>query len=109
MWSEKIDLETWPGYSIAGTEIDILCRHKNKYLTVDLIGFPGPWLNFFELDTNKLMKRAGVDILPISYGLWVTDKDACIAKISANLDLPISKFWAKRKIQNQIFYCILCS
>lgn len=49
----KIDLETWPGYSIPGTEIDILCRHENKYLAVNLIGFPGPWANFFEQDTNE--------------------------------------------------------
>jgi len=38
------------------------------------------------------MKRADVDVLPTSYGFWVIDKVACIAKISTNVELQISKF-----------------
>ena len=81
----KLDIETWPGYTIAGTEVDILCRHNNQYLAIDLIGFPGPWADFFELNTYKLFKRAGVEVLPISYGLWVVDKETCIAKVAKKL------------------------
>jgi len=76
-----LNVETWPGYAIAGTDVDILCRANGKYLAIDLIGFPGPWADFFELTTYKLFKRAGVEVLPISYGLWVIDKPACLAKI----------------------------
>jgi hypothetical protein len=81
----KLDIETWPGYTIAGTEVDILCRHNNQYLAIDLIGFPGPWADYFELNTYKLFKRAGVEVLPISYGLWVVDKETCIAKVAKKL------------------------
>jgi hypothetical protein len=77
--SYKID--TWSGYSIAGVNIDILCRYKGQYLAIDLIGYPGPWADFFEFNTYKLFKRAGVDVLPISYGLWVVDKNACLQEI----------------------------
>lgn len=56
-------------------------------MAIDLIGFPGPWADFFELNTYKLFKRAGVEVLPISYGLWVVDKQACIAKVVKKLGL----------------------
>jgi len=82
---DKLAIETWPGYTIVGTEVDILCRYNDQYLAIDLIGFPGPWADFFELNTYKLFQRAGVEILPISYGLWVVDKEACIAKIANKL------------------------
>ena len=85
---QEQQIETWPGYAIVGTEIDILCRYANKYLAIDLIGFPGPWANFFELTTYRLFERAGVEILPLSYGLWVVDKQACIDKIKSTLLLP---------------------
>jgi hypothetical protein len=79
-------IDTWAGYAIAGTEIDLLCRYADKYLAIDLIGFPGPWANFFELTTYKLFKRADIDVLPISYGLWIVDKQACIDKITQTLE-----------------------
>ncbi|SFC41816.1 DEAD/DEAH box helicase [Pseudoalteromonas denitrificans] len=82
---DKLNIETWPGYTIAGTEIDILCRYNGHYLAIDLIGFPGPWADFFELNTYKLFKRAGIEVLPISYGLWVVDKNVCIQKIISKL------------------------
>lgn len=83
----RLEISTWPGYTIAGTEVDILCRYNNQYLAIDLIGYPGPWADFFELNTYKLFKRVGVEVLPISYGLWVVDKEACVAKIVKKIGL----------------------
>jgi len=87
----KLEIETWPGYTIAGTEVDILCRYNNQYLAIDLIGFPGPWADFFELNTYKLFKRASVEVLPISYGLWVVDRETCIKKVVKKLALNTEK------------------
>lgn len=81
----KLKIETWSGYAVAGTEVDILCRYNGQYLAIDLIGYPGPWADFFELDTYKLFSRAKIEILPISYGLWVVDKDTCIQAIVSRL------------------------
>ncbi|MFY8325662.1 DEAD/DEAH box helicase [Pseudoalteromonas sp. ZZD1] len=82
----KLKIEAWPGYYVAGTEVDILCRHHGMYLALDLIGYPGPWADFFELDTYKLFSRANIEMLPISYGLWVVDKDTCIQAIITKLE-----------------------
>jgi hypothetical protein len=85
---DKLAIETWPGYTIAGKEVDLLCRYNGRYLAIDLIGFPGPWADFFELNTYKLFKRAGVEVLPISYGLWVINKAACLQQIANKLCVP---------------------
>lgn len=77
----NLSIEAWAGYTIAGTEVDILCRYQGTYLAIDLIGFPGPWGDFFELDTYKLFSRANIEMFPISYGLWVVDKNICIQNI----------------------------
>lgn len=81
----SLKIETWAGYTIAGTDVDILCRYNGRYLAINLIGFPGPWADFFELDTYKLFSRANIDILPISYGLWVVDKSTCVQHIISKL------------------------
>jgi len=83
----RLKIETWAGYTIAGTDVDILCRYNNQYLAINLIGFPGPWADFFELDTYKLFSRANIEILPISYGLWVVDKSTCVQHIVSKLSV----------------------
>ena len=81
------EIDTWPGYAIAGTDIDILCRYQGQYLAIDLIGYPGSWTEFFEFNTYKLFKRAGIEVLPISYGLWLVDKDACLQEIMTRIGI----------------------
>lgn len=83
----NIGIETWLGYHLVGIEVDLLCRYQSKYLALDLIGYPGPWADFFELNSYKVLKRAGVSVLPISYGLWQVDRYACIQKVKAQLSI----------------------
>ncbi|WP_037027285.1 AAA domain-containing protein [Psychromonas aquimarina] len=85
---DELGIDHWPGYTVAGTEADILCRSNGRYLALDLIGYPGPWTDYFELNSYKLFKRAGIDILPVSYGLWIADKQACVEQILSKLDMP---------------------
>lgn len=74
-------VECWSGYHVAGVEVDVLCRLSGQYLALDLIGYPGPWADFFELNTYKVLQRAGIEILPISYGLWHIEQKMCIKHI----------------------------
>ncbi|WP_281559986.1 ATP-binding protein [Thalassomonas sp. RHCl1] len=84
------DIQTWPGYSLAGTEVDVLCRYQGQYLALDLIGYPGPWADYFELTSYKLFKRAGIEVLPLSYGLWVLDKALCIETVTKKFGISKS-------------------
>jgi superfamily I DNA and/or RNA helicase len=78
-------LECWGGYEMLCTYIDVLVRHKYKYVAIDLIGYPGPWADYFELNTYKLIKRAGINFVPLSYSLWLKDKGACLEAIREQL------------------------
>ncbi|WP_238596668.1 ATP-binding protein [Psychromonas sp. psych-6C06] len=89
---KNLKISCWPGYSMAGTEVDMLCCYQGKYLALDLIGYPGPWSDFFELNTYKLFKRAGVEVLPISYGLWVIDNETCLQAIIKKLAIQPENF-----------------
>ena len=77
--------ECWDGYEMLGTYIDVLVRHKDKYLAIDLIGYPGTWSDHFELNTYKLIKRAGINFVPLCYSLWLKDKGACLEAIRKQL------------------------
>ena len=81
------DIDTWLNYQLVGTQVDVLCRHQDKYLALDLIGFPGPWADFFELNSYKVLQRAGIQVLPISYGLWQMDRNTCIEQITTQLGI----------------------
>jgi hypothetical protein len=75
---ESLGAECWQGYEMLGTYMDILVRMNKKYVAVDLIGFPGPWDTFFELNTYKVIKRAGINVFPLSYALWLKDREVCV-------------------------------
>lgn len=79
-------VQTWKGYPIAGRKVDILCHAKDKLLAIDLIGFPGPWQDYFELETYKIFNRANLSIFPLSYGLWVEQQDHCLDEIIKRLN-----------------------
>ncbi|TDF34914.1 hypothetical protein EYS14_21270 [Alteromonadaceae bacterium M269] len=74
----SLGVECWKGYEMLGTYIDILARKNGRYVAIDLIGYPGPWADYFELNTYKVIKRAGIDVFPLSYALWHQNKSHCL-------------------------------
>jgi len=78
-------IATWKAYPVAGRNVDILCGIGSKNIAIDLIGFPGEYESFFELTTYYLFSRAGLEVFPLSYGLWQTNEDLCIDAIKNKL------------------------
>ena len=74
-------VETRKAYPVAGRNVDILCTLNNKSLAIDLIGFPGEHEDFLELNTYYLFSRAGLQVFPLSYGIWQVDRNMCISAI----------------------------
>ena len=81
-------ITVWRAYHMAGLELDILCRYGNQYLAIDLIGYPGPWADFFDIELYKLLQRAGIKLIPVSYGLWCQQQELCIQYICQQLGIP---------------------
>lgn len=78
---EEKGITVWRAYHIAGLELDILCRYGDQYLAIDLIGYPGPWADFFDIELYKLLQRAGIKLIPVSFGLWCQQRELCIQQI----------------------------
>lgn len=78
---QQWDIKVWKHFPVAGRSVDVFCQFKDHTLAIDLIGFPGEHQNFLEVDTYKLFYRAGLRILPISYGLWRENQSLCLQKV----------------------------
>nr|WP_302054888.1 AAA domain-containing protein [Pseudomonas sp. KHPS1] len=63
-------VSVWNHYPLAGQVLDLFCRRGDKCLAIDLIGFPGEGEGFLELERYLVLARAGLETLPLSYGLW---------------------------------------
>ncbi|AEG09993.1 hypothetical protein Sbal183_3610 [Shewanella baltica OS183] len=87
---EEKGITVWRAYHMAGLELDILCRYGEQYLAIDLIGYPGPWADFFDIELYKLLQRAGIKLIPVSYGLWCQQRELCIQQICNQFKLEQS-------------------
>lgn len=80
-----LGITTFRSYPVAGRNVDILCSLGDRNLAIDLIGFPGEFNGFLELDTYYLFSRAGLEIFPLSYGLWSINNELCLKEILGRL------------------------
>lgn len=79
--------QTWPGFFIAGQVVDILVKTNNSYFGIDLIGYPGEYEQAFTLERYKMLKRASLNVFPVSYIDWITRKEECLkALVDMNKD-----------------------
>lgn len=78
-------VSTWNHYPLAGLVLDIFCRRGDKCLAVDLIGFPGQGEGFLELERYLVLARAGLETLPLSYGLWREAPEQVLEALLARL------------------------
>jgi hypothetical protein len=81
------NVKTHIDYKLAGTNIDIVVSNGERTFGIDLIGFPGRFIDAFPLDRYLMFKRANLDIYPISYFDWVNNR----ADSKRNLDRFILK------------------
>lgn len=63
------------GYVIAGLSIDLLLEKDGKYLGVDLIGYPGSYVQAFDIERYRILHRVEIQIVPISYLSWKYNKE----------------------------------
>ncbi|MBN1602171.1 MAG: hypothetical protein JW915_11215 [Chitinispirillaceae bacterium] len=70
--------KTYVDYRLAGTNIDIVASDGRKTVGIDLIGFPGRFIDAFSLERYLMFKRANLAIYPISYHEWINNRSECI-------------------------------
>jgi superfamily I DNA and/or RNA helicase len=72
VWDIKLH---WVGFSIAGTTVDLLLKYNGQYIAIDLIGYPGEFLHSFGIERYRILNRAGVKVLPLTYSDWYFDNE----------------------------------
>ncbi|KAB0546843.1 AAA family ATPase [Pseudomonas argentinensis] len=76
---------TWTRYPLAGLLLDLFCQRGDKCLAIDLIGFPGDGEGFLELERYRVLARAGLEVVPLSYGLWAQEPDRALQALLQRL------------------------
>jgi len=83
----KQNIKTWKAFPVAGLKIDIIVKIKDTTYGIDLIGYPGEFEEAFTLERYKMLQRAGLKTIPLSYTRWVSEKEACFDELMKNLNL----------------------
>ncbi|GAB3522149.1 AAA domain-containing protein [Photobacterium alginatilyticum] len=78
---EALGMSVWIGFEIAGQDVDIVCEYGGKILGIDLIGYRGEFESSFDLDTYQMLSRAGLEVLPVSYAMWLKDSEQVVEAI----------------------------
>nr|WP_288355036.1 AAA domain-containing protein [uncultured Pseudomonas sp.] len=76
---------TWTRYPLAGLLLDVFCQRGDKCLAIDLIGFPGEGEGFLELERYRVLARAGLEVVPLSYGLWSQEPERALQALLQRL------------------------
>lgn len=66
----------WRGYHVAGLNLDLLLKHNDRYLGIDLVGYPGEFREMFGLERYRILKRADIQVFPLPYSDWYFDREA---------------------------------
>jgi hypothetical protein len=79
---KSLNFKTFVDYKLAGTNIDIVLSNGKKTFGIDLIGFPGQFIDAFSIERYLMFKRANLEIFPISYYEWMNNRSECIRFIN---------------------------
>lgn len=73
--------ETWVGWPVAGTHVDLVVQKDDRCLGVDLVGSGGPSSAAHSLDHYRMLGRAGLEMVPLSYSRWCREREACLKEL----------------------------
>ncbi len=86
---ERNGIMTWKAFPVAGLKIDLIVKVKERIYGIDIIGFPGEFADAFSVERYKMLQRAGLKTIPLSYTFWKTDKKRCEENFSRSFGIQI--------------------
>ncbi len=72
---------TWSAYPVAGFTIDLMVEKEGRAMGIDLIGYPGHFVEAIHLERYRIFQRAGLKLFPLPYSLWQKDEELCLKAI----------------------------
>lgn len=70
---DQLESEGWElieDFRIGDYSVDLLCKKEGRTLGIDLIGFRGAHAEAMALDRHLMLKRAGIELVPIPFSEW---------------------------------------
>ncbi|THB65614.1 MAG: hypothetical protein D6B27_08270 [Gammaproteobacteria bacterium] len=78
---KKYGIEIRLQFEVASIPVDIVANHNGSAIGIDLIGFPGEMENYISLQSIKLLGRAKLMVIPISYNEWILNRKQVLNEI----------------------------
>lgn len=88
---EKKRIEVWPNFGIAGLSVDIGCSYNQQFYGIDLIGFPGDFVDALEINDYRILQRAGIKTFALPYTYWKFDRNKCINELMRFIGATVAK------------------
>ncbi len=82
---EALEEQGWEvevGFELGGYTLDALCHAKGRTIGIDLIGFPGPYAPAMSLDRYLMLRRAGIELFPVSLLEWQDRREEVLAEMT---------------------------
>ncbi len=84
---KKYNIDIKLQFEVASIPVDIVAMHKGTVIGIDLIGFPGELSDFITLQSFKLLGRAQLSVMPISYSEWELNREKVLETILSTLNV----------------------
>jgi hypothetical protein len=74
----------WTGVTMAGCTmdlVDLVVRTRNGYAGIDLVGYPGRFDDPIPLERYRMLGRAGLRVVPLSFARWTTSPAVALEEL----------------------------
>lgn len=80
---EKLQYPYWVNLEVAGIFIDLVFKNGENCYGINLIGYPGQFVDALKIPDYEILARAGVQVFPLPYTFWQFEKERCFNELLA--------------------------
>jgi hypothetical protein len=81
-------LKTRTAYPVAGLTLDLVAYREGAACGVDLLGYPGHFEAALPFERYRMLARAALPVVPVSYVRWRLAPGACLAAVHRAIAYP---------------------
>ncbi len=96
---KKYNIDIKLQFEVASIPVDVVAIYKETIVGIDLIGFPGELSDFITLQSFKLLSRANLNVIPVSYSEWGLNRKKVLDAILSTLKVDKDKSKQKPKFK----------
>ena len=71
----------WVNLEVAGIFVDLVFKKEDRCYGINLIGFPGQFVDALKVEDYEVLARAGMNVFPLPYTYWQFDRERCFREL----------------------------